>query len=110
MTDCCARAISGHAAAPLRSDMNSRRLIASPEAKDSPSYRFDRASLRDHSMSALGHKQTYAAQKGMSALPPIETAKADSGKRSCLLYPRKRTCAVQSGMSALGHKRTFGQV
>src|SRR5262249_39947229 len=42
-------------------------------------------------MSALGHKQTYAAQKGMSALPPIATAKADSGKQSCLLYPQKRT-------------------
>jgi hypothetical protein len=53
-------------------------------------------------MSALGHKQTYAVQKGTSALPPIATAKADSHKSSCLLYPRKRTCAVQLGMSALG--------
>jgi hypothetical protein len=25
-------------------------------------------------MSALGHKQTFAAQKGMSALPPIATS------------------------------------
>jgi hypothetical protein len=30
-------------------------------------------------MSALGHKQTCAPQKAMSALPPIATAKADSG-------------------------------
>jgi len=36
-------------------------------------------------MSALGQKQTYAAHKVMSALPPIATAKADF--RSCLLYP-----------------------
>jgi hypothetical protein len=28
-------------------------------------------------MSALGHKQTYAPQKTMSALPPMATAKAD---------------------------------
>ena len=42
-------------------------------------------------MSALGQKQTCAAQKGMSALPPIATAKADFRKRSCPLYPRKRT-------------------
>jgi hypothetical protein len=28
-------------------------------------------------MSALGQKQTFALQKGMSALPPIATAKAD---------------------------------
>ncbi len=35
---CCARADSGHvAAAPQRSDMKSRRLIASPEARDKAS-------------------------------------------------------------------------
>jgi len=28
-------------------------------------------------MSALGQKRTYAVQKGMSALPPKATAKAD---------------------------------
>jgi hypothetical protein len=28
-------------------------------------------------MSALGQKQTYAVQNGLSALPPIATAKAD---------------------------------
>jgi hypothetical protein len=39
-------------------------------------------------MSALGQKQTFAAQKAMSALP------------------QKRTYAVQTGMSAKGHKRT----
>jgi hypothetical protein len=27
----------------------------------------------------------------------------------CPLYPRKRTCAVQLGMSAKGHKRTLGR-
>jgi len=53
-------------------------------------------------MSALGHKRTYAAQHVMSALPPIATAKADIRKRSCLLYPQKRTCAVQETMSAMG--------
>src|SRR4029079_1657520 len=57
-------------------------------------------------MSALGQKQTHAVQQRMSALPPIATAKADMGQCSCLLYPRKRTCAVQSEMSAKGQKRT----
>jgi hypothetical protein len=42
-------------------------------------------------MSALGQKQTCAMQKGMSALPPIATTKANFRTRSCLLYPRKRT-------------------
>jgi hypothetical protein len=45
-------------------------------------------------------------QEGMSALPPIATAKANFRKRSCPLYPRKQTCAVQKRMSAKGHKRT----
>jgi hypothetical protein len=57
-------------------------------------------------MSALDQKQTCAPQKAMSALPLIATAKANSRKRSCLLYPRKRTCAVQLQMSAKGQKRT----
>jgi len=53
-------------------------------------------------MSALGHKQTYAVQQPMSALPPIATTKADFRKTSCLLYPQKRTYAVQTRMSAKG--------
>jgi hypothetical protein len=57
-------------------------------------------------MSALGQKQTYAPQNRMSALPPIATAKAKFRKRPCLLYPRKRTCAAQTSVPALGHKRT----
>ena len=57
-------------------------------------------------MSALGQKQTCAPHKLMSALPPIATVKADIRNGSCLLYPRKRTCAVQLGMSATGQKRT----
>ena len=59
------------------------------------------------SMSALGQKQTCAARKGMSALPPIATAKADFPQKSCPLYPRKRTHAVHNRMSALGQKRTY---
>ncbi len=30
-------------------------------------------------------------------------------KTSCLLYPRKQTCAAQKRMSALGQKRTSGR-
>src|SRR5262249_28364691 len=111
---CCAREASGHTAAtPPRRVMNSRRLIASPEAWDWRAYepKVTRLAGKHRSssgwpMSALGQKQTYAVQKPMSALPPIATAKADFRKRSCLLYPRKRTCAVRLAMSALGQKRT----
>src|SRR5262249_52720177 len=58
-------------------------------------------------MSALGQKQTCAAHKLMSALPPKATVKADIHNRSCPLCPQKQTCAVHTLMSALGHKRTF---
>src|SRR5262245_8687631 len=60
-------------------------------------------------MSALGQKQTYAVQNAVSDLDPIATAKADMRKWSCPLYPRKRTCAVQLKMSALGQKRTLAR-
>src|SRR5215510_14464168 len=55
-------------------------------------------------MSALGQKRTCAAQEGMSALPPIATAKANCRKRSCLLHPQKQTDAGQNEMSAVSHK------
>src|SRR5262249_46260148 len=81
--------------------MKSRRLIALAQISI-PSGRCCR-----FPMSALGQKQTYAPHNGMSALLPIATAKADSRIKPCLLCPRKRTCAVQEAMSALGQKRTF---
>lgn|SRR6185312_15990654 len=58
-------------------------------------------------LSAKGHEQTCALQKGMFALPPIATAKADISKPSCLRHPRKQTCAMQRLMSAMGQKRTY---
>jgi hypothetical protein len=45
-------------------------------------------------------------QQRMSALHPKATMKAYIRKRLCPLFPRKRTCALQSEMSAKGHKRT----
>ena len=53
-------------------------------------------------MSALGQKRTCAVQNGMSALPPIATAKADFRTGSCPLNPRKRTFGSASVMSAKG--------
>src|SRR5262249_4251046 len=105
--DCCARAESGHAVTvPPRSLMNSRRVIASPEACDKAIVAVQTRPSKGQTMSALGQKQTYAPQQAMSALPQIATEKADFRKRSCLLYPRKRTCAAHTLMSALGQKRT----
>src|SRR5262249_2035915 len=86
---CWARTESGQLTTTLQKAVrNSRRLIASPEARDEAWYRLKRQSLRDESMSALGQKQTCAAQNGMSALPP------------------KATSNPTSSNSALGQKRT----
>src|SRR5262249_36100077 len=54
-----------------------------PEALDRPSYRFKRSSLRDASMSALGQKQTFAVQNGMSAFP----LRAKSGRSNHARQP-----------------------
>src|SRR5262245_3323130 len=48
-------------------------------------------------MSALGQKQTHGVQNGMSASPPIATAKADPRKWPCPLYRES------------GHSRSLGE-
>ena len=120
VVDCCARAVSGHAPAdPAIPTMKSRRRIAPQGSgprrlKNSLDYSRDlrptkwgsgtslHGSNPELLMSALGRKQTCAVQKAMSALPPTATAKADSRKGACLLYPQKPTCALQRLKSALG--------
>src|SRR5215475_10653287 len=84
---CCARTATGHAAAaPPMNEMNSRRLIASPEARTGhrtgSTYPLEGVT-GGHQMSALGHKRTYAVHQPMSALHPIATAKADMRKGPC---------------------------
>src|SRR5262249_41653918 len=80
-------------APPPINEMNSRRLIASPEAQDKASYRqtspLEGGSEMTPPMSALGQKRTFAPQKVMSALPP------------------KATSNATYGMTAKGQKRTF---
>jgi len=50
--------------------MNSRRLIASPEAQDKAWYRIKLAHFKEpQPMSALGQKRTCAVHYSMSALP-----------------------------------------
>jgi hypothetical protein len=46
-------------------------------------------------MSALGQKQTFAQQNGMSALPPIATAKA-TAKRHVRFTPKADMCGATS--------------
>src|SRR5262249_33888277 len=66
-----------------------RRAVVFSERKRSQRVKAYRCrDSRAAPMSALGQKHTFAPQKAMSASPRIATAKADSGKRSCLLYPK----------------------
>ena len=68
----CARTAIGQiAAVPPTNVMNSRRRMYLS------SYLFNQSGRRG--VSALGQKQTCAAQNGMSALPPIATEKAYAG-------------------------------
>src|SRR5262249_16379135 len=87
---CCVWAESGQTtAAPPRIVMNSRRRIASPEAKDKALYR-----LR------LAHSE------GTNRCPLWVKSRHMQCTNACPLYPQKQTCAVQLGM-ALGQKRTL---
>src|SRR5262249_15394673 len=74
MVGCWARAASGQTTTVRPTKLiNSRRLIAAPEAQDRASYRAQehsgRAERKACKMSALGQKQTFALHQPMSALP-----------------------------------------
>jgi hypothetical protein len=67
----CACAASGQATAePANTLMNSRRLIGAPVAQGKHLTGSNWESGSGPPMSALGHKRTYAVQKGMSDLRP----------------------------------------
>jgi hypothetical protein len=53
-------------------------------------------------MSALGQKQTFALQN----LCPLYSQERRLSQKGMSLYPRKRTCAVQQPMSAMGQEAT----
>src|SRR5262245_58221671 len=79
LSACCASAASGDVTtAADRRVRNCRRLMRAPEAKVKSSKSPTGAGRAEQgAMSAMGQKQTYAVQKGMSALPPKATTKAD---------------------------------
>src|SRR5262245_9080959 len=79
-----------------RSVMNSRRLIAAPEAKGQGIVSIPACILearREAVDVRFGFKSRHFALQS-----------------PCPLYPRKRTFAVQLEMSAMGQKRTSGDV
>ena len=92
-SDCCASTAKGQAAAdPATIVMKSRRLIASPPR------------LRTNHRTAVTYPLEGVA--GDAECPLWVISGHFALQSSCPLYPRKRTCAVQLGMSAMGQKRT----
>src|SRR5262245_41147104 len=70
-SDCCASVASGHAAAvALSVAIKSRRLIGAPKGAGHGMVAICFGSLEGGRVSAWDHKQTFAPQKVMSALPP----------------------------------------
>jgi len=59
-------------------------------------------------MSALGQKQTYAVHKGMSALPPIATAKADMPQMVMSALPLKADMCGATSNVGYGPKADIG--
>jgi hypothetical protein len=55
-------------------------------------------------MSALGHERTYAVQKGMSALPPIERKSGPPEKVMSALLPKADMCSARGYVSAMGQR------
>src|SRR4030095_5991651 len=86
-----------------------RRLLCScrkrPRLRTTPT----RAAGSSEAQDKASHRLN-VQRKGASDRPrPLWVkSKHSRRKKSCPLYPRKQTCAVQLGMSALGQKRTFG--
>src|SRR5262249_36782951 len=73
---------------PAENLMNSRRLIVAPGASTR-----DRINFHVYSEAVVG-------------CPLWVKSGLMQCNKACPLYPRKRTCAMQRGMSALGQKRT----
>jgi hypothetical protein len=100
LVGCCARAVSGHAAAVLPTNvMNSRRLMASPASRTT-------SGLKRISHFGLGIVPFVRPKR--AAPRPLWVKSGHSGRSlPCPLYPQKRTLLSDSWMSALCQKRTL---
>src|SRR6516165_12733390 len=88
----CARAASGHAAAPANNVTNSRRLIAFSKAQD-------------WTLKVSHRKVTDMVARSRCPLW-VKSIHRDTFNR-CPLYPQKRTSELTRGMSALCQKQTY---
>src|SRR5262249_52485540 len=106
--DCCARALSGHVAALPRSVMNSRRLIAFPEAQDQRIVAAQTSTLEASDVEVSqcplwvisGHMQ---CKQPCPLHPQSRPRKRTSANRQVCFTPQKQTCAAHKLTSALGH-------
>src|SRR5262245_20220651 len=94
MAGCCARAASGHAAAPPKSVMNWRR---SPASVSRASDRKDSTARRGQAPAALRHFDPAHVAFGSLATETI-----GAGDRSISAVPQKRTWRLESSPSSAG--------
>src|SRR5262249_23245613 len=89
---CCAYVVIGHAAAPPIRAMNSRRLIAAPEAR-------------------TGHRTNAHLNSGRGQQCPLWVISGHQGQlNECPLYPQKRTFVAAPILSAKCQKQIHTDV
>ena len=100
---CCACAANGHAAAELRTLMNSRRLIASPR-RSGQGFAAAQTSTcaAPLAMSALGQKQTFAVHEPMSAKCQWRTSWSLAGRESLCAGKALKRCSGSFGIRGTG--------
>src|SRR5262245_21238986 len=72
-----AEVAGANSTATAKNNQNMVTSLTLSSCFDGKNGRFLTSHIKPQSMSALGQKRTYAVQKGMSALPPKATVKAD---------------------------------
>src|SRR5215203_3980713 len=96
---CCARAESGHVAAPLRMLRNSRRLMSAPWLRR-------RHRIGSNECFDRGRSGFATATSDTRRCPLWVKSGHDTPGLRCPLYPQKRTNSETVGLSALCHKPT----
>ena len=104
--DCCARVASGHVAAePATTLMKSRRRIAIPSLRTTPTPSTITAGICDWWNRV---QESVCAVAILSRSCPLWVISGHwSTSASCPLYPQKRTMELNREMSALCQKRTY---
>src|SRR5262245_4814894 len=94
-SDCCARAVNGHAAAePQTTFKNSRRLIDTPEAKNRPSYRLKPAYWKGPNVRFGSYADMCSAQAHVRLTPNSDRVSGPRQTVMSALPPKADMCGA----------------